>query len=390
MPTYIIVSKDKDPLGPNEINAGDKIEVNDGDVFIVDPSADDKIEFKSASGASTDFEVRFEQSNANKLDVTFKDDLNPTINISDDVDLGETFIDADKADSITLYAGDRVTLDHYHGSDGVDIFTAGDDFTMHNHLKTNKGDDVIRIGANASLDEIDGGKGNDTLYSQTDPSEYGAKDIENVQVVCFAAGTMIGTGSGQVPVECLKVGDYVSTLDHGQQPIRWIGSRSLDLEDLTAKPKLRPVRIAAGALGAGTPTRDLIVSPQHRILVRSAIAKRMFDTADVLVPAIKLVGIDGITVIEDATGVTYFHVLLDRHELLLSEGAATESLYLGPQALAGLPPEASEEILYLFPQLADRKYRPEPARLIPDKGQQMKSLAQRHGKNRKALVAELA
>lgn len=391
MPIYIIVSEDKDPLGPNEINAGDKIQVNDGDIFIIDPTADDKIEFESSSGSSTNFEVRIESSNTNKLDIKFDDDLSPTINISDDVDLSETYINADKADSVTLNAGDRVTLEHYHGSkDGVDLFTAGDDFTMTDHLRTQGGDDIIRIGANATLDEIDGGDGTDTLYSQTDPDDYDTDDIEDIRTVCFAAGTMIRTADGLVPIEHLHVGAMVTTMDHGEQPIRWMGSRTLTLTELMLKPKLKPVRISAGALGDGLPCCDLIVSPQHRVMVRSTIATRMFGMAEVLIPAHKLTGTLGISVIDDATQVTYLHLLLDRHEILFSNGAATESLYPGPQTLAGLAPEALAEIVYLFPELAKGKTTQHTARPVPSKGGQMKTLVRRHSKNLKALVSAMA
>ena len=390
MPTYIIVAKDKDPLGPNEINAGGKIQVNDGDVFIVDPTADKNVEFESASGSSTDFEVRFEVSNANKLDIKFKDDLNPTINISDDVVLSDTSIDADKSESVTVNVGDRVTLDQYRGSkDGVDTFTAGDNFTMINHLKTEGGDDVITIGKNASIPKIDGGKGYDTLISQTDLNDLNIKDIENTQAICFTSGTLITTARGPVVIEDLRVGDLVTTLDHGEEPICWIGSHTLNQDALTANPKLKPVRISAGALGSGLPSRDLTVSRQHRVLVRSVIAERIFKTSEVLIPAHKLVGIDGISIIEDVTEITYFHLLLAKHEILFSNGAATESLYLGPQAFAALDAEAMEEISYLFPELTDPKNAPESTRLIPAKGHQIKALTYRHSKNRKALFESL-
>ncbi len=270
------------------------------------------------------------------MDVEFEDNLNSTVNINDDVDLSKTFINAGKTESITVNAGDRVSLGHYHGSkDGVDTFTAGDYFSMNNHLKTEGGDDVIRIGANADLDEIDGGKGFDVIYTQTDPDDFKIKKIEEISIVCFAAGTLISTASGLIAIEDLKVGDMVTTLDHGEQPIRWIGSRTLGLAELTAKPKLKPIRISAGALGGGLPTRDLVVSPQHRVLIRLAIAKRIFDVPEVLIPVNKLVGIEGINVIENRTEIMYFHLLFDRHQLVFSEGAATESLYLGPQGDCG-------------------------------------------------------
>ena len=92
----------------------------------------------------------------------------------------------------------------------------------------------------------------------------------------------------------LAEGDLVRTLDHGLQPVRWVGARRLSAAELAAAEKLRPIRIRAGALGPGTPRADLLVSPQHRVLVRSRIAQRMFGTDEVLVAAKQLLQIDGI------------------------------------------------------------------------------------------------
>ena len=268
MPIYIIVAKNKSPLGPNEINAGGKIQVADGDVFIFASTADKSTKFESSTGSAKNFEVRFEQSNANNLTVEFEKDLNPTINISDNVNLGRIFIKADKADSVTLNAGDRVTLDHYHGSkNGVDKFTAGDNFKMNDHLRTEGGDDVIRIGANASIPEVDGGKGNDTLITQTNPSALNSKNFENTHVVCFAAGTRIDTPGGPRPVEEIGPGDLVLTLDHGAQPVRWARAKPVPLDNRMRDKRNAPVRIRRGALGAGMPESEMIVTPQHRVLV---------------------------------------------------------------------------------------------------------------------------
>jgi len=76
-------------------------------------------------------------------------------------------------------------------------------------------------------------------------------------------------------------------MDRGAQPILGTSARTLAPEALAADPRQRPVRIGRGALGPGRPARDLYVSPQHRIWLRSKIAARMFGTAEVLVPAIK-------------------------------------------------------------------------------------------------------
>ncbi len=205
-------------------------------------------------------------------------------------------------------------------------------------------------------------------------------------VPCFCAGTLIDTASGPRAIETLAVGDEVQTLDHGPQSIRWIGARTLEAADLANKPKLRPIRIAAGSLGSDLPKRDLLVSPQHRMVIRSTIAVRMFDSEEVLVPAHKLVGIPGITVEEAARCVTYYHILFDRHEIVLAEGAPSESLYIGEQALKSIHPDARAEIAVLFPELMAPNHQPVAARQIPKRGRQIQTLLRRHMKNETALI----
>ncbi|WP_353143118.1 Hint domain-containing protein, partial [Paracoccus sp. (in: a-proteobacteria)] len=89
--------------------------------------------------------------------------------------------------------------------------------------------------------------------------------------MCFIAGTLILTADGEVPIEQIGVGDLVQTRDNGLQPVRWIGSQKLGAAELAAMPKLQPIRVKAGALGPDAPRQDLLVSPQHRVLVRSKI-----------------------------------------------------------------------------------------------------------------------
>jgi hypothetical protein len=213
----------------------------------------------------------------------------------------------------------------------------------------------------------------------TDPSDVG-------QVVCFCTGTQIATMRGLVAIEDLGVGDMVFTMDNGYRPIRWIGSNTLDAVDLQLKPNLAPVCINAGALGKGMPEQDLLVSPQHRVLVRSVIAQRMFDTKEVLIPAIKLCEIDGIAQMTDTTEVGYWHMLFDGHEIVYSNGAATESLFTAPEALKGVSDEAREEIIALFPEIAVPGYIATPARKIPEKGKFMKEFVARHAKNSKGFL----
>ena len=207
----------------------------------------------------------------------------------------------------------------------------------------------------------------------------GAMDTEHTGVPCFTRGTMIETARGAVAIEDLRRGDLVETADHGLQPIRWVGSRRITAGDLEANPKLRPIRIRAGALGKGLPLQDVVVSPQHRVLVSSKIAERMFGEREVLVPARHLLLISGIDVAEDMPAVEYFHILFDRHQIVFAAGAPMESLFTGPEALKSVSPEARREIFEIFPELEtlDATALPQPARPIQS-GRIARKMAARH------------
>jgi len=203
---------------------------------------------------------------------------------------------------------------------------------------------------------------------------------------CFVGGTLIATDRGERPIETLQPGDLVLTKTSGLKPIRWVGSRSLSKFELRRKPKLRPIHIAQGALGGGTPTTDLFVSPQHRILVRSNIVQRMFGSGEVLVAAKHLLDIDGIEVVKDLSTVEYFHILFDQHEIVWSNGAETESLYTGSEALKALHPDAQDEIFALFPSLQpDTEISPMEMAAPFSTGRKGRRLAYRHAKNQTAL-----
>lgn len=208
---------------------------------------------------------------------------------------------------------------------------------------------------------------------------------DNTNVICFAADARIRTVSGEVPAGDLKVGDLVETQDAGPQTIRWIGTRRCDAVALAANPNLRPIRIRKGALGVGLPAADLVVSPQHRILVRSRIAHRMFGTDELLVAAKQLCAIDGIGVAQDLDEVTYVHFLFDAHQIVFANGAETESLFTGVEALKSVGPAAIEEILMIFPELALPDHEPIPARHLAA-GRLSRKLSARHSQNKMPLV----
>jgi hypothetical protein len=205
-------------------------------------------------------------------------------------------------------------------------------------------------------------------------------------IPCFTAGTLIETARGAVPVEDLKLTDKVRTYDRGDQLMCWIGACRVTPAQLHKNSKLRPIMIGADALGAGYPKQDLIVSPQHRVLVSSAIAMRMFGRKEVLVPANKLLPLHGVNTVTDSPdGVEYWHILFDQHEIIWSNGTPTESLFTGPEALKAVSPERRAEIQTLFPEICTPGFKPTSARYIPEKGKLMKKLVQRHHANKKPL-----
>jgi len=185
--------------------------------------------------------------------------------------------------------------------------------------------------------------------------------------VCFAEGTRIATSLGNRAVETLRPGLLIWTKDHGFQPLRWIGRRDYSAADLKADPTLRPICIVQGALGGGLPAHDMVVAPQHRMVVASPVVWRMFATGEVLVPAFRLLGVPGVTQLGGDRPVAYFHLLLDQHAVIMANGALSETLLLGPRARDMLGRDAVAEIAAIFPDLGDDWADPVPPHLTPDR-----------------------
>jgi len=204
-------------------------------------------------------------------------------------------------------------------------------------------------------------------------------------VPCFVEGAQIKTANGEVAVEDLKIGDLVQTLDHGLQPLRWVGRRHLNARELAENDNLRPIRISKTVVGAENGVHDLVVSPQHRILIASKVAERMFNSTEVLVAAKHLLAIEGVDIAYDLEEVTYFHILFDNHEIVYAGGIPSESLYLGHQVQLSLSSDGWEEIVALFPEVASPNFMPISCRLLIG-GRQAKKLGLRHGKNSMPLL----
>jgi Hint domain len=178
--------------------------------------------------------------------------------------------------------------------------------------------------------------------------------IDRSVTPCFTQGTLIATPRGEMPAELLRAGDKVVTRDNGIQTIRWVGQNMLSWRDLQMFSHLKPVLIREGSLGDGLPERDMMVSPNHRILVSNDRTALHFDEPEVLVAAKHLVGGLGLREV-DSFGTTYIHFLFDRHEVLLSNGCWSESFQPDDYTLKGLGNAQRSEILELFPELKTPK-----------------------------------
>ena len=111
------------------------------------------------------------------------------------------------------------------------------------------------------------------------------------------------------------------------------------------------IRIAQGALGHGLPCREMKVSPQHRMLIEGWRAEMLFGEAEVLAAAIHLTSLAGVEQVL-TSGVTYVHIMFDRHEIVLADGAWSESFQPAQRMLDGMGNDQQDELLTLFPELA--------------------------------------
>lgn len=266
-------------------------------------------------------------------------------------------IPRDSAQTVLIAQADQVTI---HPSDTVVLNVLANDqaqaaltITHLNGVPVTAGQTVtlpsgqtVTLNANGTLTIVGDGQAESKAftYSLADTLGNTATGIVTVnQVPCFVAGTRILTARGEVAVERLAPGDLVMTLDDGLQPLRWTGRRTV-----LAAGAMAPVRLNAGAFGRH---RTLWLSPQHRVLIRDPRAELLFGEAEVLVAAQDLV--NGLSVVRVPGGsVTYVHLLFDRHQVISSEGLATESFQPGPAILSEMEDAERAEIASLFPDVA--------------------------------------
>ncbi len=168
--------------------------------------------------------------------------------------------------------------------------------------------------------------------------------------ICFAAGTLIATPDGPVPVERLRPGDLVLTCDGPPLPVLWTWAQKLVLQGESAR--CRPLVLAPGALGPGLPAAPLRLSPGHGVLVHGPLGWKS-HARGVLTAAGNLRGRPGVVGDTTTSTVRYHHFLLPRHALVLANGLPCESFYPGPAGLEGLAPATRHRIEALLPGVTD-------------------------------------
>ncbi len=274
--------------------------------------------------------------------------------------LGDDVITGGDGNDVFVYApgdGTDTITDFNFGNTGAlgdddtsnnDFFDFSDYYEKVFDLRADFADDGI---LNQSNDIANGGtvdysgqtrflSGDGLVFQGATPDSF---TVDNVGVVCFAAGTLIQTPTGEWPVESLRPGDLVLTKDNGPQPLVWSGMRRLDAQELRRFDSIRPIEIKAGSFGNHSP---LVVSPQHGILLP-------FEGEEVMVRAKHLAEMHGglVRVKNGCRSVTYCHLLFEQHQVIFSNGIPTESFFPGPQALKALDHDPHTELMRLFPML---------------------------------------
>ncbi|WP_052249471.1 Hint domain-containing protein [Tateyamaria sp. ANG-S1] len=262
------------------------------------------------------------------------------------------------SDTVTGGAGDDTFVQSQDGATTVTDFDISDDDNDGSYndqldvseLRTLEGRPVNAFDVVVS----DDGNGNakltfpegETIVLQgVSPAQMSSvQQLNSAGIPCFTAGTRIATAKGAVPVEMLKPGDRVQTRDNGLRPIRWVGTRSVDQHELATNPMLRPIHIAPGTFGN---SRSLRLSAQHALALDTAPGQTQ------LVRAGHLARLQGgtVRVAHGVRAVTYYHLLLDSHDLILADGVACESFYPGPWGLLSIGPTAMRDLIRLMPGL---------------------------------------
>ncbi len=190
------------------------------------------------------------------------------------------------------------------------------------------------------------------FFHLTDDGNHGSYVTEDGSPVCYCRGTMIRTDRGEIAVEGLRIGDRVIAASGEAKPIRWIGRRSYSGKFAQGNPDILPICFKAGSLARNVPRRDLWVSPEHAMFIDG-----------ILIPARCLVNGNSVFQASQSDLVEYFHIELDRHDVIVAEGAQSETYvdddnrgrFHNAHAFRKLYPDHAKKrgALYCAPRLED-------------------------------------
>jgi len=263
---------------------------------------------------------------------------------------GDDSLTGGDGDDRFIYAANR-------GDDTITDFNAGNTGSIRDGDRSNN--DYINLSsfytdlAEMRADLDDDGILNQSVGDYTDNTamvgsitmtgaERSDLTYDTTNVVCFTRGTLIHTARGRVLVEDIEPGERIQTRDNGVQVVRWAGSRNVE-----AIGKFAPILIREGFLDN---ERDLLVSPQHRMLLQGWRTELYIGESEALAAARMLVNGEGVVQREGGM-VEYFHILFDRHEIILAENCWSESFQPGQMAIDALGDASRRELFALFPAL---------------------------------------
>lgn len=192
----------------------------------------------------------------------------------------------------------------------------------------------------------------DSNATEADMNDFGkgAIDVQALNTtppatpVCFAKGTMIATPNGEVAVEDLKAGESILTASGACVSLEWIAHSHFSFAEILMNRRVNPVCIRKDSLGPNSPHSDLWVSPQHRIVLKGWNVELALGEPEVLVAAKHIVAEADTPSMLWKNGVDYYHLLLDHHDILISNGLESESMLIGDEALRSLSVDARSDL----------------------------------------------
>ncbi|MEL7345865.1 MAG: Hint domain-containing protein, partial [Pseudomonadota bacterium] len=266
----------------------------------------------------------------------------PGVKTAIDPETGETVIQI-SADDFNVY----LTNPNGSGSNNFEAFALVDDAAGETldfydigggtkNIQAQDGPAAGEVSENIPMPSDQGSSKFSIQFNKEDGGEVSYKEISEGDsgFVCFCADTEIATPDGTACVQSLQVGDLVTTKDQGPQPILWIGQQTVVARGSHAPVRFAPTKGAA----------PLAVSQQHRMLVDDPRLELTHGAPEALVAARHMVDGSGVRLVP-APRVTYVHIALAGHHLLLANGRWCESLFLGQQSLSRLPPEMRVNVL---------------------------------------------